>query len=126
MTRTNRFITLAAVVVSLLMASAPALAAGPADAGGVAQGLADLAKKIVDGFIIAGGILLAVLWGYNALKGLVARGFGSALAESQVFMTLFTTAVLFIFLVFTIPTVNALVDAVMKYHSPGGIHVPTP
>mgnify|MGYP000681001099 CR=1 FL=1 len=93
---------------------------------GIGQGLADLAKKVIDGMIIVGGILVALLWGYNWLRGLVARGFGSALAESNSFMTVFTTAVLFIFLVFTIPAVNAFIDAVMKYHSAEGIHIPTP
>jgi membrane protein insertase Oxa1/YidC/SpoIIIJ len=49
---------------------------------------------------------------------------GMPYAEANATMKIIGVVMLFIITVFTIPLANAVIDAVMDYHSPESIHIP--
>jgi hypothetical protein len=108
----------------LIQAVAPAWAAGLD--GGIGEGLAALVKKVIDGMIIAGGIVLAFFVAFTNLSAIIARGAGMPHVEANATIKIISLVALFGFLVFSIAIANAVIDGIMAYHTDEAIHVPTP
>lgn len=95
-----------------------------ADGGGPAEGLANLVKMAVDGLIILAALAMTFAIAFTGVTSIFAKMAGAPYAEANATTKIIGVVVLFILTAFTIPLANAVIDAVMAYHSSEGIHIP--
>ena len=123
---------LAVAFVSALLVcqvALPALAQEPqppgGGGGGAAAGLADLVKMAVDGLIVLAALAMTFAIAFTGVSSILAKMAGMPYAEANATMKIIGVVILFILTAFTIPLANAVIDAVMRYHSSEGIRVPS-
>jgi uncharacterized membrane protein len=61
---------------------------------------------------------------FTGATSVFAKMAGMPYAEANATMKIIGVVLLFILTVFAIPLANAVIDAVMQYHSAEGIHIP--
>jgi hypothetical protein len=88
-------------------------------------GLADLVKMAVDGLIILAALGMTFAIAFTGVMSIFSKMAGMPYAEANATMKIIGVVILFILTAFAIPLANAVIDAVMKYHSPEGIHIPS-
>ncbi len=93
--------------------------------GGPAAGLANLVKMAVDGLIVLAALAMTFAIAFTGVTSIFSKMAGMPYAEATATMKIIGVVVLFIVTAFTIPLANAVIDAVMEYHSPEGIHIPS-
>jgi hypothetical protein len=93
--------------------------------GGPGEGLANLVKMAVDGLIILAALAMTFAIAFTGVMSIFAKMAGMPYAEANATMKIIGVVILFILTAFAIPLANAVIDAVMEYHSPEGIHVPS-
>jgi cytochrome bd-type quinol oxidase subunit 2 len=108
--------------LTLCQLALPVLADG--GPGGPAEGLANLVKMAVDGLIVLAGLAMAFAIAFTGATSVFAKMAGMPYAEANATMKIIGVVLLFILTVFAIPLANAVIDAVMQYHSAEGIHIP--
>lgn len=110
----------------LCQIAAPVLAQEPepGGGGGAAAGLANLVKMAVDGLIILAALTMTFAIAFTGVMSILSKMAGMPYAEANATMKIIGIVILFILTAFTIPLANAVIDAVMQYHSPEGIHIP--
>jgi hypothetical protein len=89
-------------------------------------GLADLVKMSVDGLIILAALGMTFAIAFTGVMSIFSKMAGMPYAEANATMKIIGVVILFILTAFAIPLSNAVIDAVMKYHSSEGIHIPNP
>lgn len=92
--------------------------------GEMATGLGNLVKMAVDGLIILAALAMTFAIAFTGVMGIFAKMAGMPYAEATATMKVIGVVILFILTAFTIPVANAVIDAVMEYRSPEGIHIP--
>ena len=104
----------------------PVLAQEPEPGGGsgAAAGLANLVKMGVDGLIILAALAMTFAIAFTSVMSIFSKMAGMPYAEANATMKIIGVVILFILTAFAIPLANAVIDAVMQYHSPEGIHIP--
>ena len=125
--RAMRCLALAFVSALLLCQIAiPVLAQepDPGDGGGAMAGLGNLVKMAVDGLIILAALAMTFAIAFTGVMSIFSKMAGMPYAEANATMKIIGVVMLFIITVFTIPLANAVIDAVMDYHSPESIHIP--
>ena len=120
-----RRLTVATVSALLLCQFAlPVLAQDPGPEGGAAAGLANLVKMAVDGLIILAALAMTFAIAFTGVMSIFSKMAGMPYAEANATMKVIGIVILFILTAFTIPLANAVIDAVMQYHSSEGISIP--
>jgi hypothetical protein len=93
--------------------------------GGPMEGLANLVKMAVDGLIILAALAMTFAIAFTGVTSIFAKMAGSPYAEANATLKIIGVVILFILTAFAIPLANAVIDAVMAYHSSEGIHIPS-
>ena len=119
-----RCLAVALVSALLLCQVAPPVLADDGPGDGPQAGLADLVKMAVDGLIILAALAMTFAIAFTGVSAIFAKMAGMPYAEATATMKIITVVVLFILTAFAIPLANAVIDAVMKYHSSEPVHVP--
>ena len=102
----------------------PVLADDEPGDGGPGAGLANLVKMAVDGLIVLAALAMAFAIAFTGVTSIFAKMAGSPYAEANATLKIIGVVILFILTAFAIPLANSVIDAVMEYHSPDGIHIP--
>ena len=117
---------LVALISALLLCQValPVQAQDPEPGGGAAAGLANLVKMAVDGLIVLAALAMTFAIAFTGVMSIFSKMAGMPYAEANATMKIIGVVILFILTAFAIPLANAVIDAVMQYHSPEGIHIP--
>ena len=114
-----------ACVSALLLCQVPlSVLADDGPGGGAGAGLANLVKMAVDGLIVLAALAMTFAVAFTGVTSIFAKMAGTPYAEATATLKIIGVVILFILTAFTIPLANAVIDAVMAYHSPEGIHIP--
>jgi hypothetical protein len=116
------FVTFIAALLLCQIAS-PVLADG-GPGGGAMAGLASLVKMAVDGLIVLAALAMTFAIAFTGVMSIFSKMAGMPYAEANATMKIIGVVILFIITAFAIPLANAVIDNVMEYHSPEGIHIP--
>lgn len=103
-----------ALLVTLLLPPGDVWAAPVHQEGGIAGALAGLAKKVIDGLLIASGLLLAIGFATGFVQGQIAVMAGSPYGLSQTWVRIAGIVLCFLGVAFAIPAANALIDAIVS------------
>ena len=119
------------LIVSFILAgllcqiALPVLAQDPEPgSSGAAAGLANLVKMAVDGLIVLAALAMTFAVAFTGVMSIFSKMAGMPYAEANATMKIIGVVILFILTAFAIPLSNAVIDAVMAYHSSEGIHIP--
>ena len=119
-----RHLAVATVSALLLCQFAPPVLAQDPGPGGAAAGLANLVKMAVDGLIVLAALAMTFAIAFTGVMSIFSKMAGMPYAEANATMKVIGIVILFILTAFTIPLANAVIDAVMQYHSSEGIRIP--
>jgi len=116
-----------ALVSALLLCQValPVQAQDP-EPGGAAAGLANLVKMDVDGLIVLAALAMTFAIAFTGVMSIFSKMAGMPYAEANATMKIIGVVILFIITAFAIPLSNAVIDAVMAYHSSESIRIPGP
>ena len=116
-----------ALVSALLLCQValPVMAQDPEPGGGgAAAGLANLVKMAVDGLIVLAALAMTFAIAFTGVMSIFSKMAGMPYAEANATMKIIGVVILFIITAFAIPLSNAVIDAVMAYHSSESIRIP--
>ncbi|HAL62040.1 MAG TPA: hypothetical protein DCP08_06505 [Chloroflexi bacterium] len=102
------------LLVTLVLPPGDAWAAPAQQEGDIAGALAGLAKKVIDGLLIASGLLLAIGFATGFVQGQIAVMAGSPYGLSQTWVRIAGIVLCFLGVAFAIPAANALIDAIVS------------
>ena len=102
------------LLVTLILPSGDVWAAPVRQEGDIAGALAALAKKVIDGLLIASGLLLAIGFATGFVQGQIAVMAGSPYGLSQTWVRIAGIVLCFLGVAFAIPAANALIDAIVS------------
>jgi hypothetical protein len=119
---------LVALISALLLCQValPVQAQDPEPGGGAAAGLANLVKMAVDGLIVLAALAMTFAIAFTGVMSIFSKMAGMPYAEANATMKIIGVVILFIITAFAIPLSNAVIDAVMAYHSSESIRIPGP
>ena len=121
----HRLIVSFILALLLCQVALPVLAQDPEPgSSGAAAGLANLVKMAVDGLIVLAALAMTFAVAFTGVMSIFSKMAGMPYAEANATMKIIGVVILFILTAFAIPLANAVIDAVMQYHSPEGIHIP--
>ena len=119
-----RRLALATVSALVLCQFAPPVLAQDPGPGGAGAGLANLVKMAVDGLIVLAALAMTFAIAFTGVMSIFSKMAGMPYAEANATMKVIGIVILFILPAYTIPLANAVIDAVMQYHSSEGIRIP--